>query len=103
MARDSSDFGGTLHGAISRVADSGTEQMAAGIEQASSQVNSVAAVSEEMSTTSSEIAQLGFAKVLVNHEIRNIRDKGVMAHLIKGPYIMFFQPMMEEPGWRKHL
>jgi hypothetical protein len=36
------------------------------------------------------MAQLGFAKALVNHEIPNIHDEGVMAHLIKGPYIMFF-------------
>ena len=49
---------------------------------------------------SPELAQLGFAKVLVNHRIRKIHDDGVMAHLIRGPYIMFFQPMMEEPGWR---
>jgi len=48
----------------------------------------------------SELAQLGFAKVLVNYQIRKIHDEGVMAHLIRGPYIMFFQPMMEEPGWR---
>ncbi len=47
-----------------------------------------------------EMAQLGFAKVLVNNRIRKIHDDGVMAHLIRGPYIMFFQPMMEEPGWR---
>ena len=47
-----------------------------------------------------EMAQLGFAKVLVNHRIRKIHDDGVMAHLIRGPYIMFFRPMMEEPGWR---
>lgn len=47
-----------------------------------------------------ELAQLGFAKVLVNYRIRKIHDDGVMAHLIRGPYIMFFQPMMEEPGWR---
>ena len=47
-----------------------------------------------------EMAQLGFAKVLVNHKIRKIHDDGVMAHLIRGPYIMFFRPMMEEPGWR---
>ena len=32
-----------------------------------------------------EMAQLGFAKVLVNHEIRQIYDKGLMAHLMKGP------------------
>ena len=50
-----------------------------------------------------EMAQLGFAKVLVNHRIKKIHDQGVMAHLIKGPYIMFFSPMMEEPGWRSHL
>jgi sulfur oxygenase/reductase len=47
-----------------------------------------------------ELAQLGFGKVLVNTGIRKIHDDGVMAHLIRGPYIMFFQPMMEEPGWR---
>ena len=47
-----------------------------------------------------EMAQLGFAKVLVNHRIRKIHDEGVMLHLMRGPYIMFFQPMMEEPGWR---
>ena len=50
-----------------------------------------------------EMAQLGFAKVLVNHNIKKIHDDGVMAHLIRGPYIMFFQPMMEEPGWRSFL
>jgi sulfur oxygenase/reductase len=50
-----------------------------------------------------EMAQLGFAKVLVNHRIRKLHDEGVMAHLIHGPYIMFFQPMMEEPGWRDYL
>jgi sulfur oxygenase/reductase len=50
-----------------------------------------------------EMAQLGLAKVLVNHGIRNIHDDGVMANLVRGPYIMFFQPMMEEPGWRSML
>ena len=50
-----------------------------------------------------ELAQLGFAKVLVNTGIRKIHDDGVMAHLIRGPYIMFFQSMMEEPGWRAKL
>jgi sulfur oxygenase/reductase len=50
-----------------------------------------------------EMAQLGFAKVFVNHRIRKIHDDGVMAHLMRGPYIMFFQPMMEEPGWRSML
>jgi len=31
--------------------------------------------------------QPGFAEVLVNHRIRKIHDDGVMAHLIRGPYI----------------
>jgi len=52
---------------------------------------------------SPELAQLGFAKVLVNTRIRKIHDDGVMTHLIRGPYIMFFQPTMEEPGWRSML
>jgi sulfur oxygenase/reductase len=47
-----------------------------------------------------ELAQLGFGKVLVNTRIRKIHDDGVMTNLMRGPYIMFFQPMMEEPGWR---
>ena len=50
-----------------------------------------------------EMAQMGFAKVLVNHNVRKIHNDGVMAHLIRGPYIVFFQPMMEEPGWRSFL
>ncbi len=50
-----------------------------------------------------ELAQLGFAKVLVNNKIRKIHDEGVMAHVMRGPYIMFFNPMMEEPGWRNML
>ncbi len=52
---------------------------------------------------SAELAQLGLAKVLVNHDIREVHDKAVMAHLIRGPYITFFQPMMEEAGWRQLL
>lgn len=50
-----------------------------------------------------EMAQLGLAKVLVNYDIRKMHDEGVMAHVMRGPYIMFFQPMMEEPGWRAML
>ncbi len=50
-----------------------------------------------------ELAQLGFAKVLVNHDIRKIHDDAVMPHLVRGPYILFFAPMMEEPGWRARL
>ena len=50
-----------------------------------------------------EMAQLDFAKVLVNHTIRRNHDDGVIAHLIRGTHIMFFQPMMEEPGGRSFL
>jgi len=47
-----------------------------------------------------ELARLGFGKTLVNHRIRKIHDEGVMEHVINGPYIMFFEPMMEEDSWR---
>lgn len=50
-----------------------------------------------------ELAQLGLAKVLVNRKARTVHDEGVMANVLRGPYIMFFQPMMEEPGWRAML
>jgi sulfur oxygenase/reductase len=50
-----------------------------------------------------EMAQIGFANVLVNYNISKIHDDGVMAHLIRGPYVMFFEPTMEEPGWRSYL
>ena len=70
MARDFNTFVESLHEAIGHVAesstrvsqaagtlDSATEKMATGVEEAAMQVNSVAAASEEMSKTSSEIAQ----------------------------------------------
>lgn len=49
---------------------------------------------------SAELAQLGLGKVLVNREIRRLHMEGVLAHLIRGPYIMLFQPMFEDPSWR---
>jgi methyl-accepting chemotaxis protein len=70
MARHFNGFVDKLHDAITHVAqssdavssaastlDGATEQMAAGVEEAAMQVNSVATASEEMSKTSSEIAQ----------------------------------------------
>jgi methyl-accepting chemotaxis protein len=70
MARHFNGFVDKLHEAINHVAqssdavssaagtlDRATEQMAAGVEEAAMQVNSVATASEEMSKTSSEIAQ----------------------------------------------
>jgi sulfur oxygenase/reductase len=52
---------------------------------------------------SPELAHGGLAKVLVNHEIREAHNEKVLAHVIRGPYIMFFRPMMEDPNWRRHL
>jgi methyl-accepting chemotaxis protein len=70
MAHHFNGFVDKLHDAITHVAqssdavssaastlDRATEQMAAGVEEAAMQVNSVATASEEMSKTSSEIAQ----------------------------------------------
>jgi sulfur oxygenase/reductase len=47
-----------------------------------------------------EMARMGFGRTLVNSRIRKIHDEGVMAHLARGPYIVFFQPIMEEHTWR---
>lgn len=52
---------------------------------------------------SPEMAQLGLAKVLVNHTIRKLHNESVMAHLIRGPYVMIFKPMMEDATWRSML
>lgn len=50
-----------------------------------------------------DLAHAGLAKVLVNHEIREAHNGKVLVHVIRGPYIMFFRPLMEDPSWRKHL
>lgn len=52
---------------------------------------------------SPDLAQGGLAKVLVNHEIREAHNEKVLAHVLRGPYIMFFRPLMEDPSWRKQL
>jgi len=52
---------------------------------------------------SPEHARQGLGKVLVNYELRQIHDEGVLAHLNRGPYYMVFQSMMEEGHWRKLL
>jgi sulfur oxygenase/reductase len=49
---------------------------------------------------SSDHARMGFGKSAVNRKIREIHDGQVMAHLLRGPYYLFFQPMMEEETWR---
>ena len=53
-----------------------------------------------MEWESPEHAHQGLGKVLVNYELRQIHNKGVLAHLDRGPYYMLFQPMMEEGTWR---
>jgi sulfur oxygenase/reductase len=50
-----------------------------------------------------ELAQQGLGLVFVNHEIRTLHNQGVLPHLIRGPYVMLFNPMMEEPSWRRRL
>ena len=81
MATHFNAFVDKLHEAITHVArssnqvssaagvlDNATEQMAAGVEEAAMQVNSVATASEEMSKTSSEIAQNCVAAVKSSDE-----------------------------------
>jgi len=47
-----------------------------------------------------EMGRMGFGRTLVNSKIRKIHDEGVIAHLARGPYIVFFKPIMEEETWR---
>ncbi|HZE20530.1 MAG TPA: sulfur oxygenase reductase family protein, partial [Desulfobaccales bacterium] len=41
-------------------------------------------------------AHLGLGKTMVNHELRQIHNQGVLAHVCKGPYFTITQPMHEE-------
>jgi sulfur oxygenase/reductase len=52
---------------------------------------------------SPELAELGFERLLVNHEIRRLHGEGVMAHVLRGPYTVLFRPMMEESTFRERL
>jgi sulfur oxygenase/reductase len=56
-----------------------------------------------MEWESPEHAHQGLGKALVNYELRQIHNQGVLAHLARGPYYMLFQPMMEEGCWRELL
>ena len=47
-----------------------------------------------------EMGRMGFGRTLVNRKIRKIHDQGVMTHLARGPYTVFFKPIMEEETWR---
>lgn len=50
-----------------------------------------------------EYAHQGLGKVLVNYQLRQIHNHGVLAHVDRGPYYMLFNSMMEEGSWRSHL
>ncbi|MDI6812186.1 MAG: sulfur oxygenase reductase family protein [Deltaproteobacteria bacterium] len=43
-----------------------------------------------------EQAHLGLAKTMVNYELRQIHNRGVLAHVCRGPYFYLTQPMHEE-------
>jgi len=50
-----------------------------------------------------DLAQSAFAKVLVNHEMRQLHSEKVLAHVLRGPYLLIFRPMMEDDTWKKVL
>ena len=56
-----------------------------------------------MEWESPELCHQGLGKAMVNYELRQIHNQGVLAHLDRGPYYMLFNPMMEEGSWRDHL
>ena len=48
-------------------------------------------------------AHTGLGYVMVDYDLRQIHNNGVLQPLDKGPYYMFFAPMMEQGMWRKKL
>lgn len=56
-----------------------------------------------MEWESAEHAHTGLGYAMVDYELRAIHNNGVLKHLDKGPYYMFFAPMMEQGMWRKKL
>lgn len=52
---------------------------------------------------SPELAHSGLGYVLVDYELRQIHNEGMLRHLDRGPYYMVFSPMMEQGLWRKKL
>lgn len=50
-----------------------------------------------------EYAHQGIGKTLVNYQLRQMHNNGVLAHVNRGPYYMLFESMMEEGSWREHL
>jgi len=56
-----------------------------------------------MEWESPEHAHQGLGKSLVNNELLQLHNQGVLAHVDRGPYYQIFASMMEEGTWRKHL
>ena len=56
-----------------------------------------------MEWESPEHGHMGLGHAMVDYELRQIHNNGVMAHLDRGPYYQFFAPMMEQGLWRKRL
>lgn len=56
-----------------------------------------------MEWESPEHAHVGLGHAMVDYELRQIHNDGVLGHLDRGPYYTFFAPMMEQGLWRRHL
>ncbi len=56
-----------------------------------------------MEWESPEMAHMGIGYAMVDYELRQIHNHGVLAHLDRGPYYLFFAPMMEQGQWRRKL
>lgn len=50
-----------------------------------------------------ELLQLGFGKMLVNRRIRTLASERVLPHVMRWPSVWLFEPMLEEPSWRRSL
>lgn len=56
-----------------------------------------------MEWESVEHAHMGLGHAMVDYELRQIHNEGVLRHLDRGPYYQVFAPMMEQGLWRRHL
>lgn len=51
----------------------------------------------------SDFGHVGLGYTMVDYELRQIHNNGVLAHLDRGPYYVFLAPMMEQGMWRRKL
>ncbi|MCP5304748.1 MAG: sulfur oxidation protein [Chromatiaceae bacterium] len=56
-----------------------------------------------MEWESPDHAHMGLGHAMVDYELRQIHNDGVLRHLDRGPYYQVFAPMMEQGLWRRHL